>query len=158
MSIHIKQTNGTPTEIVLDGNVLPLYTYEQVCMDNKKARLYATTLRAKIGGFANHVPPLPLSGPIDATIMWLLLTQCTICSYAGFDLTPQSFGAPHGYGRLEREQWDNGTAPSMQQHHEYVPGPRDIYPAYALETPFAIGEAVVKKAPYRRPLAIAPGM
>ena len=152
MSIAIKKDVGVPSEIVLDCNVLPLYTYEAVALDKKKARQYATTLRDKIGGFAQHVPPLPLAGPIDATIMWLLLTQCAVCSYAGFNLTPQSFGAPPGYGQMESRQWQTGHG---------APPPQQQQPAYSLETPYAtlddIG-ASAKQVPQRRPLAIVPGM
>ena len=98
MALLAKKTeDGAPTEIALDGNILPLYTFEAVELDRKKARTYATTLRDKIGGFAQHIPPLPLSGPIEGCIMWLLQTQCAVCSYAGFVSQPLEFDP------LERE-------------------------------------------------------
>ena len=145
MALCAKATNGVPTEIALDGNILPLYTFDNVSIDRKKARVYATTLRDKIGGFASQIPPLPMSGPIEGCVMWLLQTQCAVCSYAGFVLTPQSFGAPPGYGK---------------EHHWGQAAVACSKPDYAgLDTPYGTDMDInVKQAAPRRPLAIAPGM
>lgn len=87
-----------PTEIVMDGNVLPLFTYTQLDMDKKKTKSIATTLRDRIG--ANLVPPVPIAGPIENVIHWVLMAQCFVCKYAGFEgLAPTDFGAPLGLGK-----------------------------------------------------------
>lgn len=116
-----------PSEIVMDGNVLPLHTYEQLDMDKKKTKTIATNLRDRIG--ADLVPPIPLSGPIDHMIAWILHTQCFVCKYAGFDgLTLRDFGAPLGFG-----QGPGG----------YVPGNQQGYTTYqGLETPFGLDSDV----------------
>ena len=76
----------------MDGNVLQLYRFEQMDLDKKKAKNYATALRDKVG--ADNLPPIPISGPIEGVIYWLLRAQCFVCQYAGHKLTPQDFGAP----------------------------------------------------------------
>ena len=43
------------------------------------------------------LPPVP-NGTSDALVFWILMTQCALLSCASLELTPQSFGAPPGFG------------------------------------------------------------
>jgi len=129
---------AVPTEMVMDGNVLPLYTFEQLDLDRKKARSCATTLRDKLGGFANHIPPLKLTGSTDGVILWLLHAQCAVCSYAGFRLTPQSFGAPPGYGEI-KGQGAVVSGPGYGQQRTGEQWQQAAHDYTGLATPFATG-------------------
>lgn len=137
-----------PSEIVLDNNVLPLYTFEQLDLDKRRAKNFATALRDKLGGFAKHLPPLPLSGSNDAIVSWLLNAQCAICNYAGHRLTPQSFGAPPGFRAAQ--EW------AMERNG---PALKDVPNYSGLETPYGVDSDInVGPAAQRRPLGIAPGI
>lgn len=70
-------------------------------LENKSKQqvsLAATSLRELIGGFAELLPPMPNAGNTDALIFWVLMAQGALLSHAGIQLTPQSFGAPPGFG------------------------------------------------------------
>ena len=132
---------AAPSEIVMDGNVLQLYRFEQMDLDKKKAKNYATALRDKVG--ADNLPPIPISGPIEGVIYWLLRAQCFVCQYAGHKLTPQDFGAPADFGANLGHQ-NNGFT-------DYT----------GLDTPFGLDSDIPSSfhAPQRSPLDMRmPGM
>lgn len=98
MSVQIPEFKGrAPTMFKLEGNVLPLYTFNQIALDKKKAIHCASCMRDSLAGAADNLPPLPRGGEIEPVISWLLNAQCWVCSFAGCNLTPQDFGAPDGF-------------------------------------------------------------
>ena len=121
----------------MDGNVLPLYQFEALDLDKKKAKNIATSLRDKIG--PNMVPPVPISGPHESLLMWIMHAQCFVCKYAGYEVTPQSFGAPKGFSA---DVQNNGFT-------DYA----------GLESPFGLDSDIPTSftAPSRKPLHM-PGM
>ena len=73
------------------------------------------------------VPPVPVAGPIENVIHWVLMAQCFVCKYAGFEnLTPKDFGAPLGLGK------GPGGADNMQGFSGYA----------GLETPYGLDSDV----------------
>lgn len=101
MSIEVPDFKGSaPTMFKLSGNVLPLHSYAALEHDKKKAKNCAIAMRDSIGGFKDHLPPIPLANDTEDIVAWLLLTQCAILSYTGLNLTPQSFGAPAGFAPM----------------------------------------------------------
>ena len=119
-----------PSEIVMDGNVLPLHTYQQLDMDKKKTKQIATSLRDRIG--PDMCPPIPLAMSIDHIIAWVLHSQCFVCKYAGFEgLTLKDFGAPPGLA----------SGPGGAEN--YVYSNQQGYSGYAgLDTPFGLDSDV----------------
>ena len=71
MSIQVGKYQGSaPTQFLLDNKHVPLYTFQQLDVDKRKAAKVAMATRDALGGFAtNYLPPLPLANP-DGVIYW----------------------------------------------------------------------------------------
>jgi hypothetical protein len=104
MSLEVPPFSGPhPTICVLENRTLKLHSYSQLAQkDKRQAHALAKTLRDSLGGFVELIPPLPPAVSLEAIIFWTLMVQCSILSYAGLQMTPQSFGAPEGFDGAEK--------------------------------------------------------